>query len=105
MNAREFLKKKKRIVIKIGTSSLSYASGRLNFQHVENLAYVLSALRQRGLDILLVSSGAIGVGASRIGLVKRPEDVNIKQALAAIGQAELIKIYQRFFEEYNQIVQ
>ncbi len=104
MDAREFLKNKKRIVIKIGTSSLSYDSGRLNFQHVENLAYVLSALRQRGLDILLVSSGAIGVGASRIGMVKRPEDLHVKQALAAIGQAELIKIYQRFFEEYNQIV-
>jgi glutamate 5-kinase len=69
-----------------------------------NLAYVLSALRSRELEIILVSSGAIGVGAGRLGMVERPGDLATKQALAAIGQAELIKIYQKFFEEYNQIV-
>ncbi len=101
---RENFKYKKRIVIKIGTSSLSYANGRLNFQRIANLAYVLSALRSRNLEIILVSSGAIGVGAGRLGLINKPLELAKKQALAAIGQAELIKIYQKFFEEYNQTV-
>jgi len=101
---RASLKKKKRIVIKVGTSSLTYHNGRLNFQRIATLAYVLSALRSRNLEIVLVSSGAIGVGAGRLGLIERPKDLAKKQALAAIGQAELIKIYQKFFEEYNQTV-
>ena len=94
----------KRIVVKVGTSSLSYVNGRMNFQRIANLAYVLSALRNRNLEIVLVSSGAIGVGAGRIGMINRPDELAKKQALAAIGQAELMKIYQKFFEEYNQTV-
>lgn len=101
---RESLRYKKRIVVKIGTSSLSYANGRLNFQRIANLAYVLSSLRNRNLEVVLVSSGAIGVGAGRLGLINRPLELAKKQALAAIGQAELMKIYQKFFEEYNQTV-
>lgn len=101
---RNKLKNAKRIVIKVGTSSLSYKNGRLNFQRIANLAYVLSALRSRNLEIILVSSGAIGVGAGRIGMIEKPKDLATKQALAAIGQAELMKIYQKFFEEYNQFV-
>jgi glutamate 5-kinase len=97
MNYRESFKCKNRIVVKIGTSSL-------NFQRIANLSYVLSALRNRNLEVVLVSSGAIGVGAGRIGLIEKPADLAKKQALAAIGQAELIKIYQKFFEEYNQTV-
>ncbi len=104
MNGRGLLKEKKKIVIKVGTSTLSYSNGRLNFQRVEKLAYVLSSLRSRGLHIILVSSGAIGVGAGRLGMTSRPRDMAEKQALAAVGQAELIKIYQKFFEGYNQIV-
>jgi glutamate 5-kinase len=104
MNYRETLKKKKRIVIKIGTSTLSYSNGRLNFQLVEKLAYVLSAIRKRGIQVVLVTSGAIGVGAGRLGLTTKPEKLAKKQALAAIGQAELMKIYQKFFEDFNQIV-
>jgi glutamate 5-kinase len=104
MNYRESFKLKKRIVVKVGTSSLSYKNGRLNFQRIANLSYVLSALRTRSLEVVLVSSGAIGVGAGRIGLVEKPTELSKKQALAAIGQAELMKIYQKFFEEYNQIV-
>ncbi len=102
--ARERFVYKKRIVVKVGTSSLSYANGRLNFQRIANLAFVLSALRSRHLEVVLVSSGAIGVGAGRLGINERPKDLPKKQALAAIGQAELMKIYQKFFEEYNQIV-
>jgi glutamate 5-kinase len=101
---RNKFKNKKRIVVKVGTSSLTYKNGRLNFQRIANLAFVLSALRSRNLEVLLVSSGAIGVGAGRIGMVEKPTDLSTKQALAAIGQAELMKIYQKFFEEYNQFV-
>jgi len=104
MNYREVLKNKHRIVVKIGTSSLSYQNGRMNFHRIEKLAYVLSAFRRQGVQIILVTSGAIGVGAGRLGLTKRPQELSKKQALAAVGQAELMKIYQRFFEEYNQIV-
>ncbi len=103
-NFRENLIKKKRVVIKVGTSSLSYLNGRLNFQRIEKLAFVLSTLRNKGIQVTLVSSGAIGVGAGRLGLSKKPNELAKKQALAAIGQAELIKIYQKFFENYNQIV-
>jgi len=103
-NARLALTEKKKIVIKIGTSTLSYPNGRLNFRRIEKLAYVLSAIRSSGKNIVLVSSGAIGVGAGRFGWGKRPAELSQKQAMAALGQAELIKIYQKFFEEYNQMV-
>jgi glutamate 5-kinase len=104
MSLRDSFKQKKRIVVKVGTSSLTHKNGRLNFQRIANLSYVLSALRSRNLEMVLVSSGAIGVGAGRIGLVEKPKELAKKQALAAIGQAELMKIYQKFFEEYNQVV-
>jgi glutamate 5-kinase len=94
----------KRIVVKVGTSTLSYKNGRLNFQRMEKLAYVMSALRSKGYQVVLVSSGAIGVGAGRLGLVEKPSDLPVKQALAALGQAQLMKIYQKMFEDYNQIV-
>jgi len=104
MNSRENFKYKKRIVVKVGTSSLSYTNGRLNFQRIGQLAHTLSAVRNKNIDVILVSSGAIGVGAGRLGMIEKPTDLAKKQALAAIGQAELIKIYQKFFEEYNQTV-
>lgn len=104
MDYRNTLKYKKRIVIKIGTSTLSYLNGRLNFQLVEKLAIVLSEIKQRGIQVVLVSSGSIGIGAGRLGLTAKPDKLSKKQALAAIGQAELIKIYQKFFEDNNQIV-
>jgi glutamate 5-kinase len=104
MDYRETLKNKRRIVVKIGTSSLSYPNGRMNFQSFEKLAYVLSAVRRQGMQVILVTSGAIGVGAGRLGLSRRPDELAKKQALAAVGQAELMKIYQRFFEDYNQVI-
>ena len=76
----------------------------MNFHRIEKLTFVLSALRRRGIQVILVTSGAIGVGAGRLGLTHRPKELAKKQALAAVGQAELIKIYQKFFEEYNQTV-
>jgi glutamate 5-kinase len=104
MDYRDVLKNKHRIVVKIGTSSLSYPNGRMNFQSIEKLAYVLSAIRGTGTQVLLVTSGAIGVGAGRLGLTEKPRELDKKQALAAVGQAELMRIYQKFFEEYNQTV-
>ena len=104
MDYRSVMKNKQRIVVKVGTSSLSYPNGRMNFHSIEKLAYVLSAIRQQGIQVILVTSGAIGVGAGRLGLTHRPKELARKQALAAVGQAELIKIYQKFFEEYNQTV-
>lgn len=101
---REAFKNIKRIVIKVGTSTLSYKNGRLNFQRMEKLAFTLSALRSRGYQVVLVSSGAIGVGAGRLGIVEKPKDLSTKQALAALGQAQLMKIYQKMFEGYNQTV-
>ena len=104
MKNRERFKHKDKIVVKIGTSSLSYSNGRMNFQSIEKLAYVLSSIRRRGIKVILVTSGAIGVGAGRIGMNEKPTALAKKQALAAVGQAELMRIYQKFFEEYNQIV-
>ncbi len=101
---REAFKDTKRIVVKVGTSTLSYANGRLNFQRMEKLAYTMSALRSKGYQVVLVSSGSIGVGAGRLGLAEKPVDLAEKQALAALGQAQLMKIYQKMFEGYNQTV-
>jgi glutamate 5-kinase len=104
MNCREILKDTEKLVVKVGTSSLSFPNGKLNYQRIERLASVLSSLQSRGKKIILVSSGAIAVGAGRIGLDRKPGELAAKQALAAIGQAGLIKMYQRFFDEYGQTV-
>jgi len=97
------LKNKKKIVVKIGTSSLTHSDGSIHFERIERLTMVLSDLRKSGRQIILVTSGAIAVGASKIGLSERPTKLAEKQALAAIGQAELIKIYDKAFSTYNQI--
>jgi glutamate 5-kinase len=104
MSPRRNLSLKKRIVVKVGTSSLSHPGGRLNFHQIERIAHVLSKIRAAGREVVLVTSGSIGVGAGRLGLTKKPEELAQKQALAAVGQAELIKIYQKFFDENNQKV-
>jgi len=95
---------KKRIVIKVGTSTLSHPSGRMNFTRMEKLTMVLSDLMSCGKEVILVSSGAIGVGAGRLKMDAPPEGLIARQALAAIGQAELMRIYQKFFDEYHQMV-
>jgi glutamate 5-kinase len=104
MNCRDVLKESRKLVVKIGTSSLSFPNGKLNYQRIERLAAVLCSLQSGGRKIVLVSSGAIAVGAGRIGLDKKPADLAGKQALAAIGQAGLIKMYQRFFDQHKQLV-
>ena len=104
-NYRERLKDKKRIVIKIGSSSLIHAeTGRLDFHKLEILARELSDLHNRGKDVVLVSSGAIAVGAAALGMKGKPAELEKKQACAAVGQARLMTIYQKLFGEYNQMV-
>ena len=101
---RASVKTAKRIIIKIGTSSLTHENGKINLNKMEKLARVLTDLNNSGKEIALVSSGAIGAGMQRIGRSKRPEELPLKQATAAIGQAILMKIYQKFFDEYNQVI-
>lgn len=104
MNIRERLKEKKRVVIKIGSSSLVHReTGMLNLHKVEALVRTLCDLRGEGRDVILVSSGAIAVGANAMGLSKKPATTSKKQALAAIGQAKLMMTYQKLFAEYHQM--
>ena len=103
MNYRERLKNKKRIVIKIGSSSLTHPeTGRLNLRKLEVLARELSDLRNQGKDVILVSSGAVATGVAARGLEEKPTELKRKQACAAVGQARLMMIYQKLFSEYNQ---
>ena len=103
MNYRERLKNKKRIVIKIGSSSLTHPeTGRLNLRKLEVLARELSDLRNQGKDVILVSSGAVATGVAALGLEEKPTELKRKQACAAVGQARLMMIYQKLFSEYNQ---
>lgn len=94
----------KRIVVKVGTSTLTYQSGRLNLRRVETLVKVLSDLKNSGKDILLVTSGAIGVGAGKLGLPERPQDIAGKQAAAAVGQCELMYMYDKLFADFGHVI-
>ncbi len=93
-----------RIVVRIEIATLSNEEGKLDRKKMDRLAMVLSNLRNSGKDILVISSGAIALGAEKLNFEKQPESLIEMQATAAIGQAELIRFYQNFFEEYNQIV-
>ena len=104
MNGREILKDKKRIVIKIGSSSLTHKeTGNLNLNKLEKLVRVLCDLRNQGKDVVLVSSGAIAVGRKILGLKEKPVEISKKQACASIGQASLMTVYQKLFSEYHQV--
>lgn len=94
----------KTVVVKIGTSTLTYENGKLNLRRIEYLCRTLSDLQNSGRRIVLVSSGAIGVGVGKLGLARRPDETAKKQALAAVGQCELMFIYDKFFGEYHQNV-
>lgn len=93
-----------RIVVKVGTSTLAHAGGRLNIRRVELLCKVLSDLKNAGNEIVLVSSGAIGMGVGKLGLKGRPSDMPGKQAAAAVGQCELMYTYDKMFSEYGHTV-
>lgn len=102
--SREKLKNVKRIVVKIGTSSLILANGQINLKNMDELAFVLSSLQHEGYEIILVTSGAIGVGLHVLGLDKRPSEIAKQQALASIGQVELMSLYNHIFARYQQKV-
>ena len=93
-----------RIVVKVGTSTLAHAGGRLNIRRVELMCKVLSDIKNAGHQVILVSSGAIGMGVGKLGLLERPADVPGKQAAAAVGQCELMYFYDKIFGEYHHIV-
>ncbi len=93
-----------RVVVKIGTSTLAHASGRLNIRRVEELCKVLSDLKNSGYEIILVSSGAIGMGVGKLSLKQKPQDIPTKQAAAAVGQCELMYTYDRLFQKYHHTV-
>ncbi len=93
-----------RIVVKVGTSTLTHATGNLNIRQVEKLCKALSDLKNAGHEIVLVSSGAIGMGVGKLSLKKRPDDMPSKQAAAAVGQCELMYVYDKLFSEFNHTV-
>lgn len=92
-----------RLVIKVGTSTIAYPSGGLNIRHMESLCKVISDLKNAGEEIVLVTSGAIGMGVGKMGLEKRPDDMPTKQAAAAVGQCELMYVYDKMFSEYDHV--
>ena len=92
---------KKRVVVKVGTSTLTHNTGRLNIRRVEMLVKTLADLQNAGHEIILVSSGAIGLGMSKLGLREKPKDTPTKQACAAVGQCELMYLYDNLFSNYS----
>ncbi|MDO4742644.1 MAG: glutamate 5-kinase [bacterium] len=93
----------KRIVIKVGSSSLTYDNGRPNLRRMEKLAQVICDMKNSGKEVVLVSSGAIAVGMGRLGLKTRPTETKVKQAMAAVGQCDLMSYYDRFFSEFGYV--
>lgn len=93
-----------KIVIKVGTSTLAHSTGRLNIRRVEELVKVMSDLKNSGHEVILVSSGAIGMGTGKLSLKGKPSDIPTKQAAAAVGQCELMYTYDKLFSEYNHTV-
>ena len=91
----------KRVVIKVGSSTLTHETGHLNLRRIEMLVKILSDFKNAGKEVVLVSSGAVSAGVAKIGLMHRPHDTAEKQATAAVGQNELMKIYSRFFADYG----
>ena len=93
-----------KIVVKVGTSTLAYPTGHMNIRRVEMLCRVLADLKNAGNEVVLVSSGAIGMGVGKLSLKEKPKDIPTKQAAAAVGQCELMYTYDRLFQEYNHTV-
>lgn len=93
-----------RIVVKVGTSSLTYPTGKMNLKRIERLAMVLSDLHNSGKEVILVSSGAIGIAVGKLALKEKPSDTRTRQALAAVGQCELMYLYDKMFSEYKNTV-
>jgi glutamate 5-kinase len=103
-NYREALRRAKRIVVKVGTSTITYANGKRNFSQIDRLARELSDLQNQGKQMILVSSGAVAVGVDRLGLPAKPATIPGKQAAAAVGQGVLMHTYEKLFADYGQVV-
>ena len=101
---RSALKEAKRIVVKVGTSTITYANGKRNFEQIDRLARELADLQNQGKEMILVTSGAVAVGVDRLGLSEKPKTIPGKQAAAAVGQGILMHTYEKLFAEYGQIV-
>ena len=98
------MKKYRRVVVKIGSSTLTHGTGLLNLRRMERLVKVMSDIKNSGVELVIVTSGAIAVGSGKLGFRGKPEDMSSKQAAAAVGQCELMYIYDKLFSEYNHIV-
>jgi len=103
-NRKEFLKDVKRIVVKVGSSTLTHSTGLLDLKRIENLARQLADVHNQGIQVVLVSSGAIAAGMGKLGLKVRPKTMPGKQAAAAVGQGTLIHMYEKFFSEYGKTI-
>ena len=104
MDRKEILRQKKRIVIKVGTTTITYEeTGNINLEKLEKFVRILINLRNKGKEVIVVSSGAVGVGRAALGLDKRPDTEAAKQACAAVGQARLMMSYEKLFNEYSQL--
>ena len=101
---KEYTKDVHRIVVKVGTSTLAHSNGLLNFSQIEHIVRQLADLHNKGYEVILVTSGAVGAGMGKLGLKSRPESIPEKQAAAAVGQCILLHIYEKMFSEYSQIV-
>ena len=99
-----YFRDSRRIVVKVGTSTLTHSTGHLNLRRIEKLVKVLSDMKNSGIQIVLVSSGAVSAGVAKVGFGSIPETPEAKQAMAAIGQSELMKIYDKFFSVYGHTV-
>ena len=102
MNARERLREAKRVVVKVGTSTLVRTSGKPDFRRMDRLVREIADLKNEGREMVLVSSGAIVIGMDSIGLRQKPAEIPARQALAAIGQSSLMTLYKKFFADYGQ---
>ncbi len=103
-SAREALKAARRIVVKVGSSTITYSNGKRNFRQIDRIAGELSDLQNQGKEMILVTSGAVAVGVDRLGLDKKPDTIPGKQAAAAVGQGVLMHTYEKFFADYGQVV-
>ena len=99
-----YFRDSKRIVVKVGTSTLTHSTGHLNLRRIEKLVKVLSDMKNWGVQVVLVSSGAVSAGVAKMGFGRIPSTPEEKQAMAAVGQSELMKIYDRFFSDYGHTV-
>lgn len=100
---KDYIKNVKRIVVKVGSSTLTYSNGSLNLRHIENLVRQLSDIHNSGIEVVLVTSGAIAAGVGKLGLKAKPKSMPMKQAAAAVGQVSLMHMYDKLFAEYGKV--